>query len=223
LEPEDVITVAVTSGMPATADIGAFCLEFSFYCGNLDAYMGALPLGYNPVLVRLLKNLEVLQGPPLIRIGGGSVNATWYNPDGFPRPAGISYDLTPDYLDVVEDTLMAAGSSGIFCPNVGIDDLSVSENMASGILTHIDQPWIAGFEVGNDPNRYEPNGRRSSDYDFDAFVDEFDAFLTACETNVSNVIPALGPTFTMTSAETVGEDEEWNACAPGLLRSFKGG
>ena len=221
LEPNDVMTVAVTSAMPVAADITDSYLGMTYYYGNFHKFMGDRPLDFNPVMVRLLQNLADLQGPPLIRTGGGSVNETWYDPDGSSLPMGIKYDLTPNYLEVIADTLAAAGSKGIFCLNVGFNDIGIFEGMGNGIRSHVGDSLIAGFEIGNEPNRYGPNGQRTSAYDFDIFSDEFDAFLTAYETNVSDTIPALGPTFTMTGAETVGDDLKWNARALEFITRFQ--
>src|SRR4051812_31566224 len=69
-------------------------LGFSQEYNLLRTWLGGPNIGVNPVLVGVSKQLASYgSGPPVLRLGGGSTDAAWWNPSGLPMPPGISYNL----------------------------------------------------------------------------------------------------------------------------------
>src|SRR3954451_2818309 len=57
---------------------------------------GTGPDGINPAFLGILRNLAVdRQGAPVMRIGAGTADATWWNPFSRPKPKGVAFDLMP--------------------------------------------------------------------------------------------------------------------------------
>ena len=108
----------------------------------------------NPVLVGLYRTLaEPGGGAPVLRLGGGSQDEVWWNPERRPRPRDILFDVGPVYFGAVGQFLEATGSRTIVGLNLGANRPEVPAEVAQGVDAVLGERVIA-YEVGNEPNAY---------------------------------------------------------------------
>jgi hypothetical protein len=111
--------------------------------------------GYDGPLEGLLRGLGQAAGTaPLVRVGGGSADRTWWNPGGLPRPPGVAFDLLPEHLQALAHLHAATGVPYILTLNLlaGRPELAASE--ARAMVQALGTPAIRAFELGNEPDIY---------------------------------------------------------------------
>lgn len=103
-------------------------------------------------LVRLMR----LLGPSVLRIGGDSVDRSWWTSTGEPTPSWATNTVTPADLMNVQGLLQATGwhvllgvDLGHFDPARAADEAAVAQRVFGARLT--------GIEIGNEPNSYANN------------------------------------------------------------------
>ena len=210
LEAGDVISVALASDAVVTTDVPDSFVGFGLFYSNLSSLVGRNTERFNPHFPAFMERLAQYQGTVPIRVGGGSVSETWFNPGDEPTPPNIDFEIDDDLLDSLDLLLDTTGSQALFGLNASIAEPTLFEDMANGILDHIDEEQIIAFELGNEPNRYVANGRRPEGYDFDIMLLETDGFLDRFETLVNTTKPIVGPTLTLFRS-TVAQDPDWTA------------
>lgn len=164
-------------------------LEFTDVLG----YTGEGANAPDPVFVRLLAAVaDAGAGPVPWRIGGNSTDQSWWNPAGRPRPAGITYDITPAWLDAVARTAAASRASVVLGVNLALNDPSGSAAWARAAQAAFGAPAIAALEIGNEPNGY-PGGVRPAGYSLDRYADEYAAHAGAIRAALGPTAPLAGP------------------------------
>jgi hypothetical protein len=145
-------TITIGPTMPGPGLRPGF-LGFSFEYWALENYAGLDPHAVNPVLVRLIRNL-VPDQTASIRIGGVTSDRTWWPVAGVTRPPGAHYILTRSRLAVAKALAQATGARLIlgiqFEANSPVEAAAESRAM----IGVIGRRRIAGFELGNEPERY---------------------------------------------------------------------
>jgi hypothetical protein len=181
-------TVGATPGALVPRSFAGFSIE---YWSALD-YLGAFGQP-NPAFANLTRALGAGgRGAPTIRLGGNSTDTTWWNPDGIPRPPGISTDLNAAWLAQLKTWSAVTGTPLVLGVNLGLNDPFRASAYVQQAVGAIGGPGLAGFEIGNEPDRYsQPRTfhvglrelarveRRSQDYSFQQYSDELDAHVQA--------------------------------------------
>jgi glycosyl hydrolase family 79 len=172
-------------------------LGLSLEYSGLEPYAGRNASALNPVFVQLVRNIA---GPePGLRIGGDSTDWTWWPVAHAPRPPGVTYSLTPQWLAVARrltDRLHARLTLGI---NLEADLPALATAEASALLGALGPGSVNALELGNEPELYgafpwyrtaggRPVRGRSSRYDFAAFERDFTRFAAAVP-----YLPLAGP------------------------------
>jgi hypothetical protein len=196
--PDTVVTVGQdTVGRPIPSGFVGLSLEYS----AVPWYTGTDPNAVNPVFEQLIRNLAPGQSP-VLRVGGNSSDTTWVPTAGIRRPPGVSYSLTPDWMEVTSALardLHAQMIMGIDL-EAGVPALAVAE--ARAFLAQLGTPGVQAFEIGNEAPRYSHfpwyhrgPGRavlaRPHSYGFDAFNREF----ATVARRLPSAIPTAGPTL----------------------------
>ena len=112
---------------------------------------GAQPV--NPVLVRLIRNLDPV-GRPQVRIGGISTDRTWWPVPGLTKPLGITYALTPTWTRSARALAQALDAQLLLGINLEADRPKLSHLEADELLQGVGRHWISGFTIGNEPPLY---------------------------------------------------------------------
>lgn len=145
-------------------------------------------------LVRLMR----LLGPSVLRIGGGSVDLSWWTSSGESPPPWATYTVTPVNLSVLRGLLAATGwrvllgvDFGHFEPARAADEARYAKQILGKSLL--------GIEIGNEPNAYGEENRRvilrSPNYGVSEYLREAEAYrqaLSAAAPGVAIYGPALG-------------------------------
>ncbi|HEX5852156.1 MAG TPA: hypothetical protein VFY36_03585 [Solirubrobacteraceae bacterium] len=143
-------------------------------------------------LVRLMR----LLGPSVIRIGGNSVDVSWWTSSGEPPPAWATSTVTPAELSVLHGLLRATGwrvllgvNLGHFEPARAADEARVARR----VLGH----GLLGIELGNEPDDFGHRqfGLRPSTYGLDEYLSEAETYIEALKAAAPGVA-VYGPATT---------------------------
>lgn len=143
-----------------------------------------------------------LLGPGVLRIGGISLDDSWWTSDGEPAPTWAKSTITPTDVDRLDGLLAATGwrtilgvDFGHFDPDRAADEAQVAE--------HILGSRMLGFEIGNEPGDYgTPQvGLRPGSYNVDNYLEELAAYRAAMQAG-GPTINLYGPDLGRLSPET---------------------
>jgi hypothetical protein len=197
--PRADVRVAVDARL-AGRTIPAGFLGLSTEYTSVERYAGEDPNAINPVLVRLIENLTPGQAP-VLRIGGDSTDRSWWPVTGVPMPPGVTYTLTPRWLEVTRALQRALGARLILGINLEAASASVAHGEATALLDGLGAGAVRALELGNEPELYgifawyrtadhaKVTGRPRS-YDFSAFASDF----SSIGQGLPN-LPLAGPAF----------------------------
>jgi hypothetical protein len=184
LAPTAVLKVN-TSDPGHVFDIGAVGLSMEAH----ELSTGRLAARHSR-LVQLMR----LLGPSVLRIGGDSVDFSWWTSRGEPAPAWATSVITPADLAALHELLTATGwrallgvDFGHFDPTRAADEARYArEILGTGLL---------GVEIGNEPNAYghEQNALRPPTYSFGEYLGEADVYRQAL---AGSGVAVYGPALT---------------------------
>lgn len=181
---------------------------------------GHVATGASPVFVGLARGLTNGNGAPMVRVGGGSSDETWWNPERETRPRGIYFDLDTGWTGGIAEFVRQTGSPLILGLNFGQRDAELARRMARELMANLPARSIRAFEIGNEPDIYpihpygqDENGRtlyvRPRGYDFDDYRREARRFIRSMG-SVRPRPPLAAPAASCTP--------EWCGGLPALLR-----
>jgi hypothetical protein len=199
--PRDAIRIDI-GARPASHPIPPGFVGLSIEYPSSIAYSGRNPARPNPVYLQLVRNLAPGQRP-VIRFGGDTADWTWWPAPGVAMPRGIRYTLTPRWIAVTRATAQALDARLILGINFEADRRAIAGAEARALLTGIGPHYIAGFELGNEPEVYGtlpwyttaakvPVPGRAASYNFDAYLRDYASVSGALPRNVPLVGPASG-------------------------------
>ncbi len=151
---------------------------------------------------RSLVALMRLLGPGVLRIGGLSLDLSWWTSHGEPAPGWATNTVVPADLVRLRGLLSATGwrailgvDLGHFDPRRAADEAQVAERVLGS--------RVLGFEIGNEPRDYgSPQvGLRPASYSVENYLEE----LTAYNAAMRAAVPAIhlyGPDLGRLSPET---------------------
>lgn len=143
-----------------------------------------------------------LLGPGVLRIGGLSLDYSWWTSDGESAPAWATSVVVPTDLVRLRGLLAATGwriilgvDLGHFDPNRAANEVQVAE--------HILGSRLLGFEIGNEPSNYGSTqvGLRRASYSTDNYLEQLAAYSAAMRATVPT-IRLYGPDLGRLSPET---------------------
>jgi hypothetical protein len=153
----------------------------------VEAYAGTDPAALDPVFVQLVRNLAPGQAP-VLRIGGDTTDRTWWPVAGLVRPPGVTYAITPRWLEVTHALARALGARLIVGLNLEADSPELAAAEAKALLDGVGAGPIRAFELGNEPDLYAtftwylaPDGRhitgRPRGYDMASLIADWRTFI----------------------------------------------
>jgi hypothetical protein len=127
-------------------------------------------------LVRFMR----LLGPSVLRVGGNTLDRSWWTASGEPAPPWATSTVTPPDLTRLRELLDATNWRVILGVDLGHFEPSraASEaHLAAGLLGS----RLLGIEIGNEPNGYQAPyiQLRSSSYEVETYLKEANAYATA--------------------------------------------
>ena len=127
-------------------------------------------------LVRLMR----LLGPSVLRIGGNSVDLSWWTSTGEPDPPWATNTVTPAYLSVLHELLIATGWRVLLGVDLGhFEPARVADE--ARYAKEILGKSLLGIEIGNEPNGFghSPVNLRPSTYSVGEYLREAEAYRQA--------------------------------------------
>lgn len=147
-------------------------------------------------LVRLMRML----GSSVLRIGGTSVDVSWWTSRGEPAPAWATNTVTPASLRVLRGLIRATGWRVLLGVDLGHPDPVRAANEADA-AQQILGPSLLGIEIGNEANDYGlANGNvmlRSSTYNVTDYLQEAQTYSNTIRSSAPG-IAIFGPSFSQT-------------------------
>ncbi len=119
----------------------------------LEAYAGTNPSSLDPVFEQLVRNLAPGQAP-VLRIGGNSADRTWWPTAGMKRPAGVTFDITDQWLGVTRALAQALGAHLILGLNLEADSSQLAASEAKALIRGVGVRSVRALELGNEPDLY---------------------------------------------------------------------
>ena len=141
------------SPAPITAPIPDGFVGLAFEYSDLPQWAGGAGGPVNPVLVRLIRNLDPV-GRPIIRIGGLSTDHSWWPVAGVTPSPGLLYALTPAWTASARGLAQATDAQLILGINLEANSLRLSQVEAAELATQIGRRYIGAFDIGNEPPLY---------------------------------------------------------------------
>jgi hypothetical protein len=190
-------------------------------------YFGA-PGKPNLAFIQLLRTLgQNGAGPPAIRLGGNSGDASWWNPDGAARPPGVDTDLTPAWLTTLGTVSREAGAPFVLGGNFAIADPADAVRYLGAAVAALPKGGIESFEIGNEADLYDRAStfhvgnitltrpqRRPVGYGVPQYLAELDRYIAALNA-------ARGPDWPPLAVGGFAQ-HAWQVQAPGILAHVGG-
>jgi hypothetical protein len=135
-------------------------------------------------LVPLMRML----GPGVLRLGGDSLDYSWWTSQDEHPPTWATSVVTPTDLVGLRKLLKVADWQVVLGVNLGHFDPSRAANEAR-VAERILGSRLLGFEIGNEPNHYgsQSKGFRPSSYSVGNYLEELGAYSTQMRAAVSNI------------------------------------
>jgi hypothetical protein len=144
------VTIASTpTGKPIPPGFQGFSIEYN----AILRYTGTHPRAINPVLVRLIRELNPGQSPQL-RIGGNSTDRSWWPVPGMAQPRGVRYSLSNNWGRVVHSLATELHAHLILGVDMEAKSLRLARYEARRLEAQVGKTHITAFELGNEPELY---------------------------------------------------------------------
>ncbi|MFL5860188.1 MAG: glycosyl hydrolase family 79 C-terminal domain-containing protein, partial [Solirubrobacteraceae bacterium] len=185
---------AVSHSRPLPGGFVGLSIEYHSALG----YFGT-PANPDPVFLQLVRNLTPGQAP-VIRFGGDTTDWTWASTPGVPRPPGIRYTLGRQWMASTRAAAQALNARIIAGVNFESDNARIARAESAALLRGIGRPYLAGLELGNEPEVYGALGwyqtpagvpvpGRPAGYGFDSYMRDY----TTVSRRLPHTIPLVGP------------------------------
>ena len=208
-KPGPPVTTVSLERSAAGAPVPSGFLGLSFEVGNLAQLAGYANSGD---LVTLLRSL----GPGVLRFGGVTAdkNVAWVDART-PRPAWATAVIGEADLQRLGVLAARSGWHVLLTLNLGHYEPEAAAREAAAARAALGE-WLAGLELGNEPNAYAHQGLREEPWTFLQYDAQVAAYRAAIEAAAPGV-PIAGPDVSGSSAfETWGLGEVVNQ-PPALL------
>lgn len=200
-------------------------LGFSQEYNLIAHYTGVPETGLNRVTAGLFGQLAHFRGgAPTLRVGGGSTDDAWWNPDSRPNPPGLYIGLRQPVVDGLQTFTQVTGSRALLGLNFafGSREPALAVDWARVARSALGRSRLLGFEAGNEPNflprrkyrdadgqvvPYRPSGYGPADYrrEVGPFLDK-----------VGRAVPGIA-----LGAPGIALEPSWVRSLPALLRRHR--
>jgi hypothetical protein len=193
---------ASAAARPTSRPLPSGFLGLSMQYKAFERYAGTNPKSINPAFLNLIRQIAPDQSP-VLRFGGDSTDWSWWPVPGLKRPGGVTYTLTPKWLQIAHAMDTALNSRLILGVNLEAANVKLASTEANALVKGIGKRSIAGLEIGNEPELYssfnwyvnsEGVGVKGRDKTWTeaAFFKQFNQFASAMPAGVPVAGPASG-------------------------------
>jgi len=134
-----------------------------------------------------------LLGPAVLRVGGNSLDRSWWTSDAEPAPGWATSVITPTDLANLRELLAAADWQVILGVDLGHFDAARAADETRAAVNILGSRLV-GIELGNEPDLYSSSSvkLRGDDYNASTYLKEVSAYSSAIH-EVSAAMPLYGP------------------------------
>ncbi len=195
------VRATVRAGAPG-AEIPPSFVGVSFEYFDMHALVGIPASGPNRAVAGLLAGLRSAGGPASLRAGGGSADATWWNPAHRPKPLGIAFDFDRPLMDGLRAFAALTHAPLVLTLNLAERDPAFADGVARAATRALPRGTLTAFELGNEPDFYpqrplvtgNPARTRPAGYSWDDYLGEFSRVAASLPAGAPPAGPALsGP------------------------------
>jgi hypothetical protein len=136
-------------GRPIPAGFLGLSLEYN----SIQHYAGNDPRAIDPVFEQLVRNLNPGQSP-VLRIGGDTTDWTWWPVPGLKQPPGVTYALTPHWLEVTRALAQSLQARLILGINLEANSVELASTEARTLVNGLGRSAVLALELGNEPALY---------------------------------------------------------------------
>ncbi|KAI9653737.1 MAG: hypothetical protein M1821_006931 [Bathelium mastoideum] len=182
--------VDTSKAVPLPRDIAALSIEFCYIIDYLGDVSSPNNLSYN-----LLNNIQdILGAPPVIRVGGDTGDVARYHPHNNQtitnvfvpndfEAVNVSFN---DGLFQVMNENVPENQTYIFTLNLGQDNVQYPLAEVQGAEAHLNASRLYAYELGNEPDLYVSNGRRSEPWNVQIYAQQQVDWLTQIKQEIKN-------------------------------------
>ncbi len=199
--PRNAVRVTVSptvASRPVAPGFTGLSIEYR----SAPYYFGTGPGAPNPLFISLVRQMTDGRSP-VLRFGGDTTDWTWWPTPGLAQPPGVRFSLGPEWVSATRAAARALDARLIFGINFEADSAAIARTEADRLLAGIGRPYIAGFELGNEPEVYGSLGwyanssgvgvpGRPRGYGFAAYLRDYAGVSAALPRSVPLVGPASG-------------------------------
>jgi hypothetical protein len=195
------VSTASAAATPHTRPLPSGFLGLSMQYKAFEQYAGTNAKALNPAFLNLIRDIAPNQSP-VLRFGGDSTDWTWWPVPGMKKPGGVTYTLTPKWLQIARAMNTELNSRLILGVNLEAGSVKLARTEANALVNGVGKHNIAGLEIGNEPelysafNWYTRKGvgikGRSKSWTEAAFSKQFNQFAGAMPAGVPVAGPASG-------------------------------
>jgi hypothetical protein len=192
---------ASAAGAATSRPLPSGFLGLSMQYKTFEQYAGTNTQSVNPAFLNLVRQIAPNQSP-VLRFGGDSTDWAWWPVPGMKKPGGVTYTLTPTWMQIARAMDTALNSRLIVGVNLEAGSVKLAQTEANALVNGIGKPNIAGLEIGNEPelysafNWYRRDGvgvkGRTKSWTEAAFFKQFSQFAAAMPAGVPVAGPASG-------------------------------
>ncbi len=147
------VAPATPAATPHTRPLPSGFLGLSMQYKAFEQYAGTNPTSVNPAFLNLIRQIAPDQSP-VLRFGGDSTDWTWWPVPGMKQPPGVTYTLTPKWLQMARAMNTDLHSRLILGINLEAGSVKVAQTEANALVDGVGKQNIAGLEIGNEPELY---------------------------------------------------------------------
>ena len=147
------VAPATAAATPNTRPLPSGFLGLSMQYKAFEQYAGTNPASVNPAFLNLIRQIAPDQSP-VLRFGGDSTDWTWWPVPGMKQPPGVTYTLTPKWLQIARAMNSELHSRLILGINLEAGSVKLASAEANALVNGIGKQNIAGLEIGNEPELY---------------------------------------------------------------------
>jgi hypothetical protein len=196
-------TTATAAAAMTSRPLPSGFLGLSMQYKAFEQYAGTNPTSLNPAFLNLIRQIAPNQSP-VLRFGGDSSDWTWWPVPGMKKPPGVTYTLTPRWLQIARAMNTALNSRLILGINLEAASVKLAQTEANALVNGIGRQRIAGLEIGNEPELYSAfnwyrtangvgvKGRDGASWTEAAFFKQFNQFAAAMPAGIPVAGPASG-------------------------------
>ena len=170
--------VSATIGSRPGLAIAPDFLGLSHDWNDAQANMGSQATGVNNIYRQLVKNLSNAGSPFMIRVGGGSTD----------NSVAPTANTVQPFVELAQ-AMPVKFSLGV---NLGASDVQLAKQQAAYFAGKMPASALEAIEIGNEPDLYAQNGRRSSSYGLSNYLSEFSEWQSGIQPLIPNATKVMG-------------------------------